>query len=271
MGESPIGESCQRDDAVDSELSGSEQSSQISLDFKLQRFADAIGVANEQQQVIFESFTWLYEQVLSAYPYLLEAKISGPMAMNTMLADEKIVDVELLLEPKFSDITPSSVLRKLYKDLLHSYQSAKLDLSVPAILVTAQNTTFRFLVRICDDGKTFYPDVNGLTWLQLGEILPPEQRFCDADQSLQGRLSTLTKLIKYWARKHNIKHKSLSELENVVFSLCGYNASVRSGLQLLLLYFPWHDDKYTAEQLENMDDSQFAMYCHQHLLGNEFV
>lgn len=113
--------------------------------------------------------------------------------------------------------------------------------------------------------------MNGLSWLQLGEILPLEQRFCDADQSLQGRLSTLVKLIKFWSCKHHIEHKSFAELESVVLSVCGHSSSVRSGLQLLLVFFSWQDENYCAEQLENMDDDQFVIYCHQYLLGSDFV
>lgn len=247
------------------------QSSQFSLEYKLQRFAAAVGPSKAATQAIYQSFTWLYEQVLSSYPYLLEAKISGPWAMNTVLSTERTIDVELLLEPKFFDITPSSVLRKLYKDLLHSYQNAQLDLTQAAIIVLSQNKTFRLLVRVCLNGETYYPDVNGIAWLKMKDILPLEQRFCDADISLQGRLSELTRLIKYWAAKHHVKHKDLLDIEEVVMSLCCYDASLRSGLQLLLLYFPWQDDHNSSQAIESMDDTEFAIYCHQRLLGKAFV
>ena len=247
------------------------KSSQFSLEYKLQRFAVAVGPSKPVQQAIYESFTWLYEQVLSHYPYLLEAKISGALAMNTMLSDEHMVDVELLLEPKFFDITPSSVLRKLYKDLLHAYQSAQLDLAQAAIIVSSQNKTFRLLVRVCVSGETYYPDANGIAWLKMRDILSIELRFCDADISLQGRLSELTRLIKYWAAKHHITHDDLLEIEEVVMSLCCYDASLRSGLQLLLLYFNWQDENCSSQAIECMDDTEFAIYCHQRLLGQEFV
>ena len=250
------------------------------LPTKFSRFLRNIELTENQRQRIINSHTYLRSQ-LQQFDYVRDTFLTGSYKKNTMIKPPNDVDIFVVINHSYSEITPNAVLSKLKRHLLHSYPNSTIRQDKPCIVLDFNHCKFELTPAI-EINQYHYPDYypiyyipvqGGNDWMDVESPRILEERLTDANQGLNGMLVPLIKMMKVCKRYNNITDKKSFEMEDIVINSFGYSLgyidSYRAGVQQLLRDYNWLDDD-SIYAIENWTDPEFAIYCRTTLFGNDF-
>ena len=250
-------------------LFGSQQ--RTGLPAKFDRFRQNIELTNIQRQSIISSHTYLRSQ-LQQLDYVSDSFLTGSYKKNTMIRPPSDVDIFVLIDYGYDEITPNTVLGNLRRDLLASYPNSTVRQDKPCVVLGFTHCKFELTPAILVPNFIFNDYYillqGGNTWLYVESPRLLEERLTNANQSLNGMLVPLIKMMKACKRHNNLTDKKSFEMEEIAIAYLVYINSYRDGVQQLLRAYNWlgDDDMYL---IENMTDQAFANYCGQ-IFGSDF-
>ena len=242
------------------------------LPAKFERFRQNIELTENQRQGIRNSHIYLRSQ-LQRLDYVRDTFLTGSYIKNTMIRPPSDVDIFVLINYGYDEITPNTVLSRLRRDLLASYPNSTIRQDKPCIVLDFNHCKFELtpaikVDRYNNDSDYYIPFQGGNTWLYVESPRLLEERLTNANQSLNGMLVPLIKMMKAYKRHNNLTDKKSFEMEEIAIAYLAYINSYRDGVQQLLRAYNWlgDDDMYL---IENMTDQAFANYCGQ-IFGSDF-
>ena len=250
---------------------GSQQ--RTGLPAKFDQFRQNIELTNSQKQSIINSHTYLRSQ-LQQLDYVSDTFLTGSYKKNTMIRPPSDVDIFVLVDYDSNEITPNTVLGNLRRDLLASYPNSTVRQDKPCIVLDFTHCKFELTpaipVYVYNDYDYYIPLQGGNTWLYVESPRLLEQRLTNANQSLNGMLIPLIKMMKACKRHNNLTDKKSFEMEKIAIDSLAYIDSYRDGVQQLLRAYNWTDKSRSYYEIEAMTDQEFASYCGTTLFGNDF-
>ena len=166
------------------------------------------------------------------------------------------------------------MLGNLRRDLLASYPNSTVRQDKPCIVLDFTHCKFELTPAIVVPNFIFndyYIPLQGEnTWLYVESPRLLEERLTNANQSLNGMLVPLIKMMKTCKRHNNLTDKKSFEMEVIAIVYLAYIDSYRDGVQQLLRAYNWTDRSRSYYEIEAMTDQEFASYCGTTLFRNDF-
>ena len=214
---------------------GSQQ--RTGLPAKFNRFRQNIELTENQRQGIIRSHTSLRRQ-LQQFDYVSDSFLTGSYKKNTMIKPPNDVDIFVVINHSYSEITPNAVLNKLKRHLSVSYPNSTIRQDKPCIVLDFHHCKFELTPAI-EVNQYYYSDYyipfqGGNTWLYVESPRLLEEQLTDANQRLNGMLVPLIKMMKACKRHNNLTDKKSFEMEEIAIDSLTNVYDYRDGVQQLL-------------------------------------
>ena len=243
------------------------------LPTKFEQFRQNIELTANQKQSIRDSHNYLRRQ-MQQFDYVSNSFLTGSYIKNTMIRPPNDVDIFVLINHSYSEITPNAVLSKLKHHLSTSYPNSTIRQDKPCIVLDLSHCKFELTPAIPvyqhNDSDYYIPLQGANDWLYVESPRLLEERLTNANQSLNGMLVPLIKMMKACKRHNNITDKKSFEMEEIAITYLVYIDGYRDGVQQLLRAYNWTDRRRSHDEIEIMTDQEFASYCNTTLFGSDF-
>lgn len=133
---------------------GSQQ--RTGLPAKFERFRQNIELTENQTQGIITSHTALRRQ-LQQLDYVSDSFLTGSYKKNTMIRPPSDVDIFVLVDYGYDEITPNTVLGNLRRDLLASYPNSTIRQDKPCVVLDFTHCKFELTPAIKVDPYYYIP------------------------------------------------------------------------------------------------------------------
>lgn len=260
--------------SMDSQLFRSFPQQRTGLPAKFAKFRKNIELTPVQCDRILKSHANLRKYRLKRLYYVDDSLLTGSYKKHTMIRPPNDVDIFVIINHAWNEITPNAVLKKLKRDLLGSYPNSVVRQDKPCIVLDFNHCKVELTPAIkvsqFSDLGYYIPSQGGNTWMQIESPRVSEERLSDANQRLNAMLTPLIKIMKAYKRHNNIKDKKSFELEDIAIRYLLGMTDYRDGVQQLLRAYNWTDQSRSHYEIEAMMDHEFASYCRTTLFGKDF-
>ena len=244
------------------------------LPAKFEEFRQNIELTENQRADIIGSHTHLRQRNLIPLSYVRETFLTGSYKKRTMIRPPDDVDIFVEINYGQGQVTPSSVLSWLKRDLSGAYPSSIVRQDKPCIALDFSHCKFELTpaipVNYYTDFGYYIPAQGQNAWVQVESPKLLEDRLSSANTRLNGLLVPLIKMMKACKRYNNIDGIKSFEMEDRAIGSLHYVSDYRDGVQKLLRLYNWSDKSRSYWEIESMTDPEFASYCRMVLFGYDF-
>lgn len=248
----------------------------MTLQGKFDLFRQRIEPTENERQNVIGSHTHLRDNILNRLDYVKTTFLTGSYKKRTIIRPMNDVDVFVVLNHDlnaFSTPSPQIILNKLKRDLSVKYPNSSIRQDKPCIVLDFNHCKFELTPVV--EGNSWngrcYKIPNPSNMYEWKIVEDPEffARQLSASNAQNPLLIPLIKMMKRCKQINKLKSPFSFQMERLAINQSGSFRSYREGVIQLLGDYNWMDYS-RLRTLQNLSEDDFALYCRNHLFGNDF-